>query len=515
MDRFFAVIGSVAIAVGLPVFSGCTQSLPDVSVQPSADAEIVRQMEPRETWDVYLLQGKRIGYGKTTVQSNVDEGQDVVVTTGLNHLAVKRAGQTTEEDILTTSVETPQGQMLRFRSEIRMGQKPIHTVGRVRGNRLDIEVSGAEAAPMRTSLAWPPNCRGPYALEQSLMQKPMQPGERRTMKSFVVGFNQVADIELTAKDYAPTKLLHGAYDLLQIKTLTRLADGQKIEGAVWADRTGDTLKTYSQAMGLETFRASKVEALEKADVVELDLLPGTLVKVERPLLRAHQTQRVRYRVHLKGGDPASVFVTGPMQAVKSVDPQTAEITVYAIRPGQPEGNSHAPADPPSEDDLGPNSFIQSDDPLIVADAKKAVGPETDPWKIAAALERYVHEELKKKNFSQAFATASEVARSLEGDCTEHAVFLAALCRARGIPARVAIGLVYIQGDQAFGYHMWTEAYIDKRWIPLDGTLARGGIGAGHLKIQHTNLKGASAYSAFLPVVQVLGRLSIEVLDVQE
>ena len=131
------------------------------------------------------------------------------------------------------------------------------------------------------------------------------------------------------------------------------------------------------------------------------------------------------------------------------------------------------------------------------------------------MERYVHEELKKKNFSQAFATASEVARSLEGDCTEHAVFLAALCRARGIPARVAIGLVYIQGDQAFGYHMWTEAYIDKRWIPLDGTLARGGIGAGHLKIQHTNLKGASAYSAFLPVVQVLGRLSIEVLDVQE
>ena len=148
----------------------------------------------------------------------------------------------------------------------------------------------------------------------------------------------------------------------------------------------------------------------------------------------------------------------------------------------------------------------------MADAEKAAGGETDPWRVAVALERYVNREVKKKNFTQAFATAAEVAKSREGDCTEHAVFLAALCRARGIPARVAIGLVYMEGAKAFGYHMWTEVYIDKRWIPIDGTLALGGIGAGHLKIAHTNLQGASAYSAFLPVVQVLGRLKIEIID---
>jgi transglutaminase-like putative cysteine protease len=237
-----------------------------------------------------------------------------------------------------------------------------------------------------------------------------------------------------------------------------------------------------------------------------------LVKVGQPLPSAHRTQQVRYRVQLEGGDPAGVFVTGPTQAVKSTDAHTAEITVYAIRPGHAGGNERALADPPTEDDLRPNSFIQSDDPLIVADAKKAAGGETDPWRVAVALERYVDREVKDKNLTQAFATAAEVAKSREGDCTEHAVFLAALCRARGIPARVAIGLVYMQGAGAFGYHMWTEAYIDKRWTPIDATLAQGGIGAGHLEIAHTNLKGASAYSAFLPVVQILGRLKIEILD---
>ena len=48
--------------------------------------------------------------------------------------------------------------------------------------------------------------------------------------------------------------------------------------------------------------------------------------------------------------------------------------------------------------------------------------------------------------------------------------------------------------QAFGYHMWTEVYVDKRWIPVDATLAAGGIGAAHLKIAQSNLQGASAFS---------------------
>ena len=124
--------------------------------------------------------------------------------------------------------------------------------------------------------------------------------------------------------------------------------------------------------------------------------------------------------------------------------------------------------------------------------------------MAVALERFVNREVTKKDFTQAFASAAEVAKSREGDCTEHAVFLAALCRARGIPARAAIGLVYLPSQRAFFYHMWTEVYIEKRWIPIDGTLAQGGIGAEHLKIAQSSLKDATATSAFLPVAQISG-----------
>ena len=80
------------------------------------------------------------------------------------------------------------------------------------------------------------------------------------------------------------------------------------------------------------------------------------------------------------------------------------------------------------------------------------------------------------------------------------MFLAAWLAPAAFPPAVAIGLVYLEGTGAFVYHMWTEVYIDKRWIPVDGTLALGGIGAGHLKIAQTNLKGRRPTRAFLPVV---------------
>ena len=236
------------------------------------------------------------------------------------------------------------------------------------------------------------------------------------------------------------------------------------------------------------------------------------MKVDRAIPHAHDTQRVCYRIRLDGGDPVSAFPVSLSQAVKRIDEHTAEVTVRAIRPGSDENKSTEKSDVPTNADRKPNNFIQSDDPLIINQAKEAAGDESDSWKVAVALEAFVNRAVTKKDFSQALATASEVARNREGDCKGHAVYLAALARAREIPARVAIGLVYMPQSQAFGYHMWTEVYVKDRWIGLDGTLAKGGIGGGHLQLTHSPLAGAAAYNSFLPVMQIVGQLKVEVLD---
>jgi transglutaminase-like putative cysteine protease len=92
------------------------------------------------------------------------------------------------------------------------------------------------------------------------------------------------------------------------------------------------------------------------------------------------------------------------------------------------------------------------------------------------------------------------------------MLLCALLRARGIAARTAVGLVYVEGSQAFGYHMWTEAWIVDRWMPLDATVGRGGISAAYLKVSDTNFQGVDPLTTLLPVTKLLGRLKIGILE---
>ena len=169
-----------------------------------------------------------MGYGRTTVRREIEADSAVLRTENTSHLSVQRAGQTSEQDLRTLSIETPDGRLLRFESEIRMGPGPVRVTGEVHGKRLDMKMLGAEAAaPQQTSIDWPADCGGPFAIEQSLARKPMQPGERRTLKTFMAGFNQVADMDLAAKQFEPTRLLHGA---------TTCCGSKRSRGCRWVTR---------------------------------------------------------------------------------------------------------------------------------------------------------------------------------------------------------------------------------------------------------------------------------------
>ena len=124
--------------------------------------------------------------------------------------------------------------------------------------------------------------------------------------------------------------------------------------------------------------------------------------------------------------------------------------------------------------------------------------------------------MKKKNFSTALASAAEVAKSLEGDCTEHACLLAAMLRVQKIPSRVAVGLVYADRLAAFGGHMWTEAWLDGKWVPLDATLGKGGIGPGHIKLADSSLAddGPAPVTSFVPLMNMLSNVTIDIVSAE-
>ncbi len=102
----------------------------------------------------------------------------------------------------------------------------------------------------------------------------------------------------------------------------------------------------------------------------------------------------------------------------------------------------------------------------------------------SALERAVRSHVSNKSLRVGYASASETLHSREGDCTEHALLLAALARASGIPARVATGLVYTDQNagqrDVFIPHAWVQAWVDGQWRGYDAAL--NGMDSGHLAI---------------------------------
>jgi transglutaminase-like putative cysteine protease len=130
---------------------------------------------------------------------------------------------------------------------------------------------------------------------------------------------------------------------------------------------------------------------------------------------------------------------------------------------------------PGKADLASSFVIDYQEPPmrpVIAEARARLGPAPS----VEGVVRFVDAFIIKKDVSRSFDVASVVARRREGDCTEHAVLLAALARALGIPARVAEGIVLMEVQRrvyAFG-HAWVEVYRDGAWQPADAALVGGG-----------------------------------------
>jgi transglutaminase-like putative cysteine protease len=180
-------------------------------------------------------------------------------------------------------------------------------------------------------------------------------------------------------------------------------------------------------------------------------------------------------------------------------------------------------DPSLLEAVKPTRFLQSDRKEIVELARKAVGGTTDSAEAAKRIEAFVAEYIENRSLSVGYASAAEVAESRKGDCSEFAVLTAALCRAVGIPARVCVGVAYVDdfgGVQGFGGHAWAQAHVGAdeqgkggKWLGLDAAFkssGRGGYDAGHIALA----VGNGDPGDFFGMATSLGQFKIEKLEVR-
>jgi len=137
--------------------------------------------------------------------------------------------------------------------------------------------------------------------------------------------------------------------------------------------------------------------------------------------------------------------------------------------------------------LDSGKWIDCANSEIVRAAVLAAGNTSDQQEKCDRLEEYVCRRMQFSALSTMQQPASVVLKSWRGDCTEHAVLLAALLRAEKIPSRVVVGFVFVPRASAFAPHMWVEACLEGTWRPLDSTLSQESSAVPRIRVSHSSL----------------------------
>jgi len=153
--------------------------------------------------------------------------------------------------------------------------------------------------------------------------------------------------------------------------------------------------------------------------------------------------------------------------------------------------------------LESSAYIQCTDRKIIDKAREVIGDEKIATNAVARLVAGVY-NLLEKNPTASLPSALDVLEMKKGDCNEHAILFTALARAVGIPTKIYVGLVNLDG-YAYYYHAWCAVWLGS-WVAVDPTFNQFPADVGHLKLK----EGEIAEQAV--VLKVVGKLQIKMLE---
>lgn len=472
-----------------------------------------------ERWYSLMLQDQRAGWAVI----RVTEDDQQIQSASRTHIAIRRAGLAMQMTIDTSFVETTAGEPVRA--------TVTHTMGAAQPTTQTMTFD-ADAIRIQTR-------QGDHAAQQHSAPTPAVPwltpaaSARHIEARFAAGDREVRyhTIDPTLGPQ-PVEVVTRIGEATSVEVMGRVVPARAIDvtmsimpGMVMRQYVDDRFQpvrlTVALGPGMELDMVAADEALARSGLNPPEMMVNTLIRPSRPIDGARTARRAVYILRSEEGEMSTPPNTGS-QRVEAEDGGGWRVTVHAA------GRGDAEAAAPGPELLQASATLDHEHEAVrglVGEALAGVAGDASAADKAEAIRRFVHRHVRAKDLSVGFATASETARTRQGDCTEHAVLLAAMLRAAGIPSRVATGLIYVErlADQrnVFGYHMWTQAWLDEpanpggRWVDLDAVLAEQPFDATHLTLSVSAMNEPAVANDLVAMLPLLGRLSIDVVEVSQ
>jgi hypothetical protein len=439
----------------------------------------------KEVWHGIYFSGQKAGYSVTISQKLSDGGRQVS-----NRAFLRINMMETPQQIKTvTSYQLDRDFYLRDFDFVMEGAAEINVHGKVAGKELAVEVNtGGQKQKQSIKLDGPVYL--PDAIEPMIANRSIKKGKKYSFSTFDPTSLSIQPAVVTVQDQESLKINNDSY------WTTRLTlDMAGTTSTVWVDSAGNSIKEEGP-LGITMVQETKEAALQIPEGDNgIDLLTQLSVPVTGQDL--HHPRRTEYlKITITGLDIRQMDIDGGRQQI--ID--TAQQIVSISRETADDLNNSLPDSVKKY--LLPTALIQSDDSRINGTAKMIVGKTTGNWEKSLAISRWVNKNLAKQ-MTVSLPSAVEVLLSRRGDCNEHATLFAALARASGIPAKLCLGAVYMDGR--FYYHAWNAVYCGK-WIELDPTFGQEPADAARLRMIEGDL---SQQNRLLPA---LGNIKIEIME---
>ncbi len=442
----------------------------------------LRELPSESEWMNIFLDGRKMGHTVYTIENQGAAGYTVKSST---HLNVVFGGLESEIHLQNTAVMDTIFRLEAFSFKMFSEQYSTHVIGKKQGTTMTLDIIQGKDTT-RSEMTVPEDLYTYTAIQPMVASKGIESGETIRVPAFDPMSNEMADVTITHEG----KEVQSIDDEKIILNKLRI-EFKGIPSIMWLDDNGLTYKEET-IMGMTMERTTPELALLKSQSGEVDLLNGFAVTPTHPITKTHRLKELT--LEIKGLDPYRLMhMSSQRQTIQNTEPLVLNLTRLAtkVKPEELEQN------------LKSSDMIQSDHTIIKEQLTKILGREKDALATSLELNKWVYNYLEKKPVAS-ISGAVDILKTGVGDCTEHTTLYTSLSRAAGIPTKVHIGLVYVQGR--FLFHAWPVVAIDGEWIDVDPSLNQFPADVTHIALVEGDFENLT------DLIPSLGNIEIKVLS---
>lgn len=481
--RASTLVLSAALLLAVPPSSACAE----------ADCD---------SWFVASIGGVPVG----RVHERVARADSLIETSLESHLSVGRLGEVVEISSSLLWTETADGDPRGCRVSSVMAEEAVVIELTVAGDRATLAKTSFGRTTSR-EIDVPEDLVFPAALTRLYAGTCVEPGDTCSYSIFDTDYERFGRALVRAVGRDTLYIMDRPRSLVRLDVALSLYPG--VEVREWRDSEGALWREEIPSFGLVRERATEQVARDTGR--DLDIVASSMIETNATIEEPEMVDEALYELYLDGSDASLLVPEDGRQAIEGRGEHGTLLRVRRTNPVAGTTVTRPIEDATMSDYLEGNSLMQIWYPRVLGAAARAIaGTGGDSWEIARNMERWVHDSVDRKGFGTAFASAREVADRRYGDCSEHAVLMAAMARAVGIPSKLVSGLTHADGS--FAYHMWVEVWTGEAWYALDPTIGRGSVDATHIKLAETAAVDGNVAELSVSLMKVLNKLSVRVVE---